>query len=301
MGHSDGDVPPDVEIACQFLCSEVEFVCTFRTGVKRAVAEGIFQTQPFFGALSHLGGEGPVAEPFPNIVYSRLGRVKHVGAEEAVVTQFVEDDFVGGKVMGNGQTFLSAGADKTVGRKQQCGLAELGTVHSIFGIAVRTYGKDYLERRIDLVQAPEKWQPCPHDLFHGKIALREGGGRFAMAVSDNETAGAQFIDTAGSESDEQNFGLPEQPGGRQQTAEDPAQAFFFFFGRELPVVQPAVPQIVFSPEKIFFVKGTFQQRVYPQTDALGIVENSEGVDDDGRDVLRRLQTGQATAYMFGKA
>ena len=80
------------------LCGSEESFIFFAVGIEWAVGEGIENGLPFFEEKNRAVGEKSLSKALPDVFYSLLGRVQHIGLVEPVVAQLVENDFVSGKI-----------------------------------------------------------------------------------------------------------------------------------------------------------------------------------------------------------
>ena len=107
--------------------------------------------------------------------------MEHIGLVEAVVTQFVHQDFVGGEVEhAFGKPLLQG-----IYQQEQARLAQLARVHAVLGIAIRTEGEDHLAMRMRCVQLCQPRAPLLHHLRERENLLAEMRCGLLVAVSHN--------------------------------------------------------------------------------------------------------------------
>ena len=92
--------------------------------------------------------EGPVQEALAYVVDCLTGRVAHVFSIEAIVTEFVHNDFISRKVVGEVER-IQAEIDRTsfqelLDPEKQGGLADLIPMGSVLEVADRAYSEDEL-------------------------------------------------------------------------------------------------------------------------------------------------------------
>lgn len=118
-------------------------------------AEVLFGVE--MGLLLDGGSHGGALEAFPDDVDGEVGGVGHFLVEEAVVAEFVEDDFVGWEVA-EGVEFRILG-DELVDGEEEGAFAELVVVGAVGEVADGADGEEDVEMREESVEVEEEGLP----------------------------------------------------------------------------------------------------------------------------------------------
>ena len=117
-------------------------------------------------------------ETLPDIV-DRHGRgVQHVVGIETIVTQFVDENFIGGEIVYRNRLILC----KLRYSQEERRLGELVLVETVFDVANRRDGED--EMLIGI--GGDDRLPRRYDFLHREAAARESVGRNLMAVCHHD-------------------------------------------------------------------------------------------------------------------
>ena len=86
------------QLSLVLLCLGEECLVVFRVGVEGAVAQGGFYWLPFLQEGVRGVGEESVGEALVDVLHSLVRGMEHVLTIEAIVAQFVVNDFVSGEI-----------------------------------------------------------------------------------------------------------------------------------------------------------------------------------------------------------
>ena len=144
--------------------------------------------------------------------------MNHVGGIEAVIAQFIEQDFVGREIIGKAPTRPPRGEGTCylINRQEQFCLAKLILMQSVTLMTNGTDGKNHMKMGIDTLKQLKEGFPCISNVVSRKTLASEKRIGLLVTIGNQHAIFLQTINIGSAESDDEHISIANPIGNKKK-------------------------------------------------------------------------------------